>query len=140
VLEARATRMSSIVVAAGVIIENGKVLLAQRKPGDHQALAWEFPGGKVEDGEDPREALARELAEEIGIRAVVGDVVDVTLHRYPDRSVLLIVFATSIAPGSGPARPLDAADLRWVTGRELDEIGLCEADRALVSKVRRLLT
>ena len=138
-LEASATRMSTIVVAAGVIIENGKVLLAQRKPGDHQALAWEFPGGKVEDGEDPRDALARELAEEVGIRAIVGDVIDVTRHRYPDRSVLLIVFAASMAPGSGPPRPVDVADLRWVAGSEIDAIGLCDADRALVDKVRRLL-
>jgi 8-oxo-dGTP diphosphatase len=139
VLQARATRMPSILVTAGVIVENGKVLLAQRKPGDHQALAWEFPGGKVEDGEDPRDALARELGEELGVRAVVGDVIDVTLHRYPDRAVLLIVFAASVAPGSGPPRPVDAADLRWVSGRELDQIDLCDADRALVTKVRRLL-
>ena len=60
------------------------MLLSQRKPGTHLAGAWEFPGGKVEPGEDPREALVRELREEVGIEAVVTEVVDVTFFRYED--------------------------------------------------------
>jgi 8-oxo-dGTP diphosphatase len=131
--------MSTLVVAAGVLVDDGKVLLTQRKPGTHQALTWEFPGGKVEEGEDPRDALARELKEEIGIRAVVGDVIDVTFHRYPDRSVILVFYAVSLAPGSEPPRPVDIADLRWVDGRDLGEMHLSPADRAVVHKVQRLL-
>jgi 8-oxo-dGTP diphosphatase len=131
--------MYTLVVAAGVLVDDGKVLLTQRKPGTYQALTWEFPGGKVEEGEDPRDALVRELDEEIGIRAVVGDVIDVTFHRYPDRSVLLVLYAVSRGPGSAAPRPLDIADLRWVAGRELDEMHLSPADRAVVHKVQRLL-
>ena len=56
-----------VLVSAGVIIESARVLLSQRKSGTHLAGAWEFPGGKVEPGEDPRDALARELKEELGV-------------------------------------------------------------------------
>jgi 8-oxo-dGTP diphosphatase len=131
--------MSTLVVTAGVIVKDGKVLLTQRKPGTHQALAWEFPGGKVEEGEDPRDALVRELKEEIGIRAVVGDVIDVTFHRYPERAVLLIFYAVSMAPGSDAPQPLDIADLHWATGQHLAEMHLSPADRAVVRRVQRLL-
>src|ERR1700733_927209 len=64
---------TTVLVAAAVLIEDGRVLLTQRKPGTHLAGAWEFPGGKVEAGEDPREALRRELREEVGIEAQVGE-------------------------------------------------------------------
>jgi 8-oxo-dGTP diphosphatase len=131
--------MSTLVVTAGVIVKDGKVLLAQRKPGTHQALTWEFPGGKVEEGEDPRDALVRELTEEIGIRAVVGDVIDVTFHRYPDRAVLLIFYAVSMAPGSDAPQALDIADLHWATGQDLTEMHLSPADRAVVPTVRRFV-
>jgi 8-oxo-dGTP diphosphatase len=132
-------RMSTLVVTAGVLINQGKVLLTQRKPGTHQALSWEFPGGKVEQGEDPRDALARELKEEIGILAVVGDVIDVTFHRYPDRSVLIVFYAVSLAPSSDAPQPVDIADMHWTAGHELGEMHLSPADRAVVHKVRRLL-
>src|SRR5205823_1606986 len=72
--------MRTVIVAAGIVIENGRVLLTQRKAGAHLAGMWEFPGGKVEAGEDPRAALARELEEELGIAVAIGDVVDVTFH------------------------------------------------------------
>jgi len=131
--------MPTFVVAAGVLVQDGRVLLTQRKPGTHQALSWEFPGGKVEEGEDPRNALARELREEIAVLAVVGDVIDVTFHRYSDHSVLLIFYAVSLAPGSPPPRPVDIADFRWAASRDLGEMELSPADRAVVNRVRRLL-
>ncbi len=61
-----------MMVVAGVIVRNGLYLIGQRKNGDRHPLKWEFPGGKVERGETPREALARELQEELGIAAVIG--------------------------------------------------------------------
>jgi 8-oxo-dGTP diphosphatase len=64
----------TVVVAAAIIVEHGRVLLTQRKPGTHLGGLWEFPGGKVEDGEDPKDALARELREELGIEALVGEI------------------------------------------------------------------
>ncbi|MGH7330454.1 MAG: (deoxy)nucleoside triphosphate pyrophosphohydrolase, partial [Polyangiaceae bacterium] len=76
--------MKTVIVSAGVIIEKSHVLLTQRKAGAHLEGMWEFPGGKVEPGEDPRAALVRELREELGIEVNVGEAVDVTFHRYDD--------------------------------------------------------
>ncbi len=79
-------------VAAAAIIEHGRVLVTQRKHDAHLAGMWEFPGGKVWPDEDPRDALARELGEELGVEVFVRGVVDVMFHRFDDRSVLLIVY------------------------------------------------
>ena len=102
-----ASRMNTVVVAAAVLIEQSRVLLTQRKAGTHLAGAWEFPGGKVEPGEDPREALRRELAEELGIDATAGEIVDVTFHRYEDaaKAVLLLFFEATRDAESPIPRP-----------------------------------
>jgi len=102
-------------------------------------LAWEFPGGKVEPGEDPRDALARELKEELGVDATVGEVVDVIFHRYPERTVLLLFFAAEILPRSPRPAPVDVADLRWVSPGDLHTLALAPADLPVVSKVRARL-
>ena len=127
------------VVAAAVMIERGRVLLTQRKRGAHLAGAWEFPGGKVEDGEDPRDALARELREEIGVDADVGEIVDVTFHRYETKSVLLLFFEASRRPGSPEPRAIDVAALEWGDANALDPARFPPADVAVLSKVRALL-
>jgi 8-oxo-dGTP diphosphatase len=120
-----------------VLVEGGKVLLAQRKEGTHLAGKWEFPGGKVEPGEDPRDALRRELAEEIGIDAAVGEIVEVTFHRYDDaeKAVLLLFFEASRRPGSPEPRPLDVAALKWADLRDLDPSSFPPADVAILAKV-----
>src|SRR5215471_12269213 len=99
--------VDTIIVSAGVVIEHGRVLLTQRKAGTHLAGAWEFPGGKVEPGEDPRDALVRELAEELGIDVTSGEILDVTFHRYPERAVLLLFFAARRTPTSPDPKVLD---------------------------------
>jgi 8-oxo-dGTP diphosphatase len=129
----------SILVAAAVIIEGGRVLLTQRKRGTHLAGAWEFPGGKVEPGEDPREALARELREEIGIESTAGEVVDVTFHRYPEKSVLLLFFKAERAPGSPEPQTIDVADVKWAAAGDLRDELFPAADVAILEKVRRML-
>jgi 8-oxo-dGTP diphosphatase len=133
--------VKTVVVAAAVLVEDRRVLLTQRKTGTHLAGAWEFPGGKAEPGEDPREALARELREEIGIEARVGEIVDVTFHRYEDaqKAVLLLFFEAARAPGSPEPRALDVADVRWAGPDELDERAFPPADVAVLRKVRLLL-
>lgn len=72
-----------IVVAAAVVERDGAFLLTRRLQGTHLEGLWEFPGGKCEPGETPREALAREIAEELGVAVVVGDLLLVTRHTYP---------------------------------------------------------
>src|SRR3954465_443343 len=94
----------TVLVAAAVVIRENRVLLTQRKAGTHLAGAWEFPGGKVEPGEDPRHALVREMNEELGIDTVVDEVVDVTFHRYSEKAVLLVFFLVRRQPDSPEPR------------------------------------
>lgn len=129
----------TVLVAAAVVIERGRVLLTQRKSGTHLAGAWEFPGGKVEPGEDPRDALIRELREEIAVEVTVGDVVEVTFHRYPTKSVLLLFYAATRVEGSGEPVPLDVAAVRWAGPAELEDELFPPADVAVLAKVRAQL-
>ena len=131
--------MNTIIVSAGILIEHGRVLLTQRKAGTHLAGAWEFPGGKVEPGEDPKEALARELAEELGIDTTVHEALDVTFHRYPERAVLLLFYRARRRPRSPDPRALDTAGFRWSTADELVESEFPPADVAILKRVRQLL-
>jgi|HubBroStandDraft_1064217.scaffolds.fasta_scaffold437082_2 8-oxo-dGTP diphosphatase len=131
----------TVLVAAGVIIEGGRVLVTQRKAGTHLEGAWEFPGGKVEPGEDPREALARELREEIGVKARVGEVVDVTFHRYEQakKAVLLLFFDAEREQGSPEPRAIDVAAVKWARAEELREEEFPPADKEVLRKVKGML-
>jgi 8-oxo-dGTP diphosphatase len=131
--------VDTIIVSAGVVIEQGRVLLTQRKAGTHLAGAWEFPGGKVKPGEDPRDALVRELTEELGIDTRVGEVLEVTFHRYAERAVLLIFYRAERRPHSPAPQALDTAGFRWSTAAELDESTFPPADVAILKQVRALL-
>ncbi|WP_437483878.1 (deoxy)nucleoside triphosphate pyrophosphohydrolase [Sorangium sp. So ce1014] len=128
-----------VLVSAAVVIERGRVLLTQRKVGAHLEGAWEFPGGKVEAGEDPRDALVRELREEIGVEARVGDIVEVTYYRYPAKPVLLLFYEASFAEGSPAPVALDVAAVRWAEVPELRDELFPPADVAVLAKVRARL-
>jgi 8-oxo-dGTP diphosphatase len=134
--------MRTDIVAAGVVIEGGKVLLSRRKKGVHLAGRWEFPGGKAEPGEDPREAVRRELEEELGIRVVVGDIADVTFHRYDeaDKAVLLLFYFATREPGSPEPQPIDVAEVVWADASALDPAAFPPADVAILAKVRALIS
>jgi len=134
--------MRTIVVAAGVVCERGRVLLSRRKSGTHLEGLWEFPGGKAEAGEDPREALRLELEEELGVRARVGEIVDVTFHRYEDadKAVLLLFFEAEREPGSPEPRAIDVAEVGWFGADELDPAAFPPADVAVLAKVRARLS
>jgi len=130
-----------MIVAAGVLVENGRVLLAQRKPDAHLGGAWELPGGKVEEGEDPRDALRRELAEELGIDVTVGEVVDVTFHWYEQagKNILLLFFDVTRVPGSPDPRAIDVAAFEWSDAAGLDPARFPAGDVAVVAKLRARL-
>jgi 8-oxo-dGTP diphosphatase len=118
-------------VAAGVIRNaDGRVLIAQRPPGRPLAGHWEFPGGKVADGETALEALARELREEIGIEVVEAEPLLRYRHAYPDRVVVLDVWR--VARFTGEPRALEGQPLRWELPDRLLAAGLLEADRPIV--------
>jgi 8-oxo-dGTP diphosphatase len=118
--------MKTIIVTAGVIIEQGKVLVTQRKEDAPYGLLWEFPGGKVEEGEEPRQALKRELKEELGIEVEVGKMVEVIFHTYPEHPILLLAYRCGIEKGI--PTPLGCRDLRWVGLRGLKSLSMPPAD------------
>lgn len=132
--------MGTTVVAAGILVEGGKVLVTQRKAGSHLAGAWEFPGGKVEPGEDPRDALVRELREELGVEAHAGEIVEVTFHRYAEKAVLLLFYEASLVEGSPSPRAIEVAALRWAPPETLDESDFPPADLPVLRKVRARLS
>lgn len=135
------TRPPSLIVAAGVLIRDRRVLLTQRKKGAHLEDLWEFPGGKADPGEDPRAALVRELEEELGVHTVAGEILDVAFHHYADvhRSVLLLFFEASLEEGSPEPSAVDVAALRWASAAEMAQLTFPPADLGIVAKVRRLL-
>jgi 8-oxo-dGTP diphosphatase len=123
-----------LVVAAGLIYKQGKLLIAQRLPGKHGALKWEFPGGKIEEDEDPRATLAREVAEELGMQIEVLNPIEIIFHRYPDRSVLLLLY--NCRWKSGEPQKLDCHDFAWVLPQELSDYDFLDADLDLISRLK----
>lgn len=133
--------VKTVIVSAGVIVEGGRVLLSQRKAGAHLEGKWEFPGGKVEPGEDPREALRRELVEELGIETHIGEVVDVTFHTYVEaqKAVLLLFFEAVRTPESPEPHARDVAAFQWAGAEDLEPARFPPADVAILAKIRRRL-
>jgi 8-oxo-dGTP diphosphatase len=131
----------TVLVAAAIVVEAGRVLLAQRKAGAHLGGLWEFPGGKVLPGEDPREAVRRELSEELGIAVSVGEIVDVTFYRYEEaqKTVLLLFFEALRSLGSPEPRAVDVAAFVWAAAADLDARRFPPADVAVLAKVRHRL-
>ena len=119
--------MKRVLVVAGVIERGGKVLVSLRRPRGERASLWEFPGGKVEPGEGERSALARELREELGVRAQVGEEYARVEHIYPDLQVELALYRCALHAGEEP-RALQCEEVRWISRRELPGLPFCEAD------------
>jgi 8-oxo-dGTP diphosphatase len=118
--------MKTVIVAAALAIEHGMLLVTQRKKGSSYELLWEFPGGKVEEGEDPREALRRELREELDVEAEVGGLFDAVFHFYPDYPILLLVYRCRVDKSS--LKPIGCHALRWVTPEEFGKLAMPPAD------------
>jgi 8-oxo-dGTP diphosphatase len=125
-----------LVVAALVGDGDGRVLITRRRPDQPLPDQWEFPGGKIEPGESPAHALARELAEEIGVRVEVGTIWDVLHHQYPAYEVLMLVYPCRLAVASTP-RCIQVADLAWARPDELDRYDILPADRPLIDRLVR---
>jgi 8-oxo-dGTP diphosphatase len=119
-------------VVAGLIVRDGKILVCQRTRHQTMPLKWEFPGGKIEEGEQPRNALHRELEEELGIDATIGDEVARIRHEYKSgNSVELRFFVVREYQGEIENRIFK--DLQWATPAELPSFDFLEADLKLVS-------
>jgi 8-oxo-dGTP diphosphatase len=125
-----------LVVAAALYDARGRVLIAQRPQGKHQAGRWEFPGGKVAPGESEAAALARELREELGIEVTASRPFMRLEHSYADRSVELSLWI--VERFAGAPRSLDGQMLRWVAPADLGQADLLEADRPFVEALLNL--
>lgn len=123
-------------VSAAIIYRDGRVLAARRAAGKDQAGLWELPGGKVEPGETPEQALRREIAEELGCEVRLAWLYDTVEHDYPDFHLTMDCYVCSLAPGSEPAAdPTVHEELRWLSQDELTDVAWLPADTALAASL-----
>ena len=118
-------------VVAALIAKDGKLLVCQRTRHQTMPLKWEFPGGKIEEREQPRDALRRELEEELGILATVGDEVARIQHEYPNRSRVELRFFV-VRQYEGELENRIFKDIRWAAPKDLPKFDFLEADLTLV--------
>ncbi len=128
------SRPRKLVVAALVRDSDGQILLTQRRADQPMPHFWEFPGGKVEPGEAPVAALAREIEEELGCRAHVGRIDEVVFHAYPEFDLYMLVYACVLV---GEPHAVEVAQLAWVAPAELGRYQVLPADVALVERLAR---
>ena len=130
-------RPSPRVIVAAVIVQDGRVLACERSAPPEVAGRWEFPGGKVEPGETDAQALARECAEELGVRVAVGARVGPDVPLAHGRAVLR-VFTVTLLNGDEP-RALEHTAMRWLAADELDSVPWLPADQPIVAELPVLL-
>ena len=116
-------------ITAVILVRGDRILVQRRPPGSRGAGKWELPGGKVEPGEDPRDALVRECHEELGCTVEPGVVYEAISANDPNRDLLLLFFTARITDGE--PKPMEGNELRWVTIDEMDALDLLDADRIL---------
>ena len=121
-------------VAAAVIEKDGRVLIAQRRPGDALAGQWEFPGGKLEPGETPEACLERELGEEFGIEAQIGAFICASEFEYKHTHIRLLAYRARHLAGEFKLN--DHAAIAWVAPGELGGYALASADRPVAAALR----
>lgn len=122
-----------IQVTAAIIRKDGKILICQRAENGSLPLLWEFPGGKLEDGETLEECLIRECKEELNINIQISNLFAKTEYQYPDRHVFLTFYYAEIL--SGEITPYVHKDVKWVLPKELKEYEFCPADVAIVKEL-----
>jgi 8-oxo-dGTP diphosphatase len=120
-------------VVAAIICDGDQILVCQRRRDDPYGLQWEFPGGKIEQGESLKQSLRRELSEELSIDAEIGDEVFRLRHRYPDRFVEVRFFLVRSYRGVIQNRVFEAVE--WAPRADLDRYPFLEADRELVKRI-----
>ena len=124
----------NIVDVVGAIIKDGdRYLVGQRAANKSQGGLWEFMGGKIEPGETPEQALARECREELALEIENERIIDSVVHDYPEKTIRLTLISCSPKSGSVP-KALEHQQIRWVTRAEMDAIDFAPADRELIQK------
>ena len=128
--------MKTVKVVAAVIREKDKIFATARGYGDLKG-GWEFPGGKIEDGETPQEALRREILEELDTEICVGELIDTIEYDYPTFHLSMDCFWCSILKGSLILKEAEAA--RWLSKEELDSVPWLPADIHLIGKIKECM-
>jgi len=123
--DARARKL----VVAALVRDGTRVLMSRRRADQPMPGLWEFPGGKVEPGESPIEALEREVNEELGCAVAVGRIHEVVFHPYGDFDLYMLVYEAGIT--SGTPRPVQVAEVAWIEAARLPELDLLPADYPL---------
>lgn len=126
----------NIRVVAGLVISGDRVLISKRKANQAMPLYWEFPGGKIDDGESPERALKRELIEELGIEVEVGSLYGELRTRTETVDIFLQFFSARLLPMQTPSC-LDVASWTWATKDELSRYRFLPADEELLKRLSR---
>ena len=122
-------------VVAAVVWRDGRMLFTRRPPGGPLGLQWEMPGGKIETGETPDEALVRELAEELGVAARAHETLAVERHDYPHGTRVDVHFIRATFEGEPLPKSEAVHELRWWAPDEVDLASVLEGDRAFLTRL-----
>ncbi|WP_432664106.1 (deoxy)nucleoside triphosphate pyrophosphohydrolase [Wukongibacter baidiensis] len=125
--------MYPIIVLAGVIRCNNKILIAKRYVKELDKYKWEFPGGKLEENETLKDCLRREIKEELNLDIVVGEIFEVVYHRYSDKTVLLIAYLCD--SNSYKALAIECVEYKWISLNEFEKYDFLDADKPIVDKI-----
>lgn len=128
--------MKTVKVVAAVIRDKERIFATQRGYGEFKG-GWEFPGGKIEEGETPEEALVREIQEELEVSVSVGELIQCIEYDYPSFHLSMDCFWAEIQSGNPVLKEHEVA--KWLTKNELDSVNWLEADLELVGKIRQTL-
>jgi 8-oxo-dGTP diphosphatase len=134
------TAPTPIPVVCAVLEHDGRVLLAQRPADKHLPLKWEFPGGKVEPGESPADAIIREIREELGCAIVITRALPRFVHHYPRATIEMIPYVCRLEPDSPAPHPHEHVALAWVKAEDLLGYDLSAADIPVIAAYRTGLT
>lgn len=128
--------MKTVRVVAAVIRDGDKIFATQRGYGDFKG-GWEFPGGKIEEGETPQEALVREIKEELETEIIVGELIDTIEYDYPTFHLSMDCFWAEIVSGDLVLKEHKAA--KWLSKAELESVNWLPADITLINKIRNIM-
>jgi 8-oxo-dGTP diphosphatase len=131
--------MIKLVVACALINEYGKVLINERPVGKDYAGYWEFPGGKVDEGETPEEAIIRELKEEINIDVTGSCLAPLSFTEKQYDNYYVVVLLYVCRRWNGHIMPMEEQELAWVSPKEIDNFNLLPADKSFFANLRELI-